>query len=705
MKVPNRGVLIALSVIAVAVTVLGARTGSAQEPPDPDSWNQGGRSPGEPRLYTGGRVVFPSALGAPLAIPDAVPAGVDDALIIGDTRTIQDLNVSLNISHTWVGDLKVILTHTDSGTSVTILDRPGVPAGAFGCASDNILATLDDEAASPVENACGATPAIGGSFTPNNPLSAFNGESVAGTWVLNVSDQVGSDVGALNAWSLDLFTNGDGTFLDQIAAPIAIPDNVPAGVTNSIVVADPRPIKDLDVSVGITHTWVGDLIVTLTHTDTGTSVTMVDRPGRPPAGPGFGCSGNNISALLDDEAVSPVENECAGAVPTISGTFTPNNALMAFDGESMAGTWQFTVSDNAGGDIGMLDDWGLFADLVFPECPPAAGNDGFEAGQVDSNLIPCWTVESQPSAFPGSWCTQSDTLLPGGDCVPGGAAPGPPPPPQGTKAAMSNETGNSSFVLYRCGIPTSGALSFRLSLNNVNIDFFNPPSLDYNTPSNQQFRVDLVRPDGMRAYPFTVAPADVLLNIYQTLPGDPPIIPGYTTVNADISAFIGQNVCLRFAQVQNQFFFYVGIDDVQFITKAPKADPEGDGLPNDPDLDDDNDGCADLREFQTAVGSQTTGGRRDPHNFWDFYDVPTGAGLLRDRAVAGPDIFGVIGRFNTAGNPMIDPLSPPPPAGYHPAYDRGPLVGPDPWDLGPANGSVAGTDIFAVIAQFNHSCV
>ncbi len=95
---------------------------------------------------------------------------------------------------------------------------------------------------------------------------------------------------------------------------------------------------------------------------------------------------------------------------------------------------------------------------------------------------------------------------------------------------------------------------------------------------------------------------------------------------------------------------------------------------------------------------------RDPRILWDFFDVPTGTLLARDQSISGPDIFAVIGRFNTTGTPAIDPLSTPPASGYHPAFDRGALVGPDPWDLGPANGSIAGPDIFAVIAQFNHSC-
>ncbi len=131
------------------------------------------------------------------------------------------------------------------------------------------------------------------------------------------------------------------------------------------------------------------------------------------------------------------------------------------------------------------------------------------------------------------------------------------------------------------------------------------------------------------------------------------------------------------------------------------GDTDGDTVTNDIDPNDDNDGCTDAQEIGL---NPVAGGLRDPHNFWDFYDVPTGAGLTRDGAVSGPDIFAVIGRFNTSGDAGIDPLSTPPASGYHTAYDRGPIVGANPWNLGSANGSVAGTDIFAVIGQFNHSC-
>ncbi|MEW5870495.1 MAG: proprotein convertase P-domain-containing protein [Chloroflexota bacterium] len=138
-----------------------------------------------------------------LSIPDNNTTGITDSLVVSSVGLLDDLNVYVNISHTWVGDLIVSLLHQDTGTSVTLIDRPGVPASANGCSYNSIDATLDDEAASAVESQCSTTPpAIGGTFIPNNPLSAFDGQSSGGTWRLTISDRASADTGTLNQWCL-----------------------------------------------------------------------------------------------------------------------------------------------------------------------------------------------------------------------------------------------------------------------------------------------------------------------------------------------------------------------------------------------------------------------------------------------------------------------------------------------------------------------
>jgi Ca2+-binding RTX toxin-like protein len=130
-----------------------------------------------------------------------------------------------------------------------------------------------------------------------------------------------------------------------------------ADAVSEITVDGSGVITDLDVGLVITHTWVGDLEVVLTHVDTGTWVILVENPGRDTSE--FGCSGNNINATLSDEASQPVDDQCLGSTPTISGSVKPHDQLSAFDGESLGGTWELAVYDEATLDHGFLESWAL----------------------------------------------------------------------------------------------------------------------------------------------------------------------------------------------------------------------------------------------------------------------------------------------------------------------------------------------------------
>ncbi len=119
------------------------------------------------------------------------------------------------------------------------------------------------------------------------------------------------------------------------------------------------------------------------------------------------------------------------------------------------------------------------------------------------------------------------------------------------------------------------------------------------------------------------------------------------------------------------------------------------------DDDKDDDGCSDAEELGP---DERFGGRRDPNNFWDFFDTPNVANT-RDQVVNVIDISWLVLRFGKTGSPAIDPLSPPPASGYHSAFDRTAAVPPaERWDLGPADGSINVVDIASMVAQFGHTC-
>jgi subtilisin-like proprotein convertase family protein len=138
-------------------------------------------------------------LAVPLSIPDGVSAGTSNTFIVADDVRIEDLNVDVRIDHTYIGDLQVELTHVDTGTTVPLIDQAGNPL----CAEENVSCTFDDQAARFVSSVCSThDPALGGGIAPSGLLGDFAGESLAGTWRLDVADLAAQDEGQLVSWCL-----------------------------------------------------------------------------------------------------------------------------------------------------------------------------------------------------------------------------------------------------------------------------------------------------------------------------------------------------------------------------------------------------------------------------------------------------------------------------------------------------------------------
>lgn len=151
------------------------------------------------------RTRYCDSLANALPIPDNNPGGISNTITLTDNTRISDLNLKLDITHTWVGDLRVSLQHIETGTTVTVLDRPGIPALDLGCDRSDIAATLDDQALRAAQNECEpGTPTIGGRLRPSSPLGAFSGESLGGAWRLAVSDNEPNDTGSLVSWCLEI---------------------------------------------------------------------------------------------------------------------------------------------------------------------------------------------------------------------------------------------------------------------------------------------------------------------------------------------------------------------------------------------------------------------------------------------------------------------------------------------------------------------
>ncbi|HXE44274.1 MAG TPA: M36 family metallopeptidase [Conexibacter sp.] len=143
-----------------------------------------------------------------VTIPDAIGTGVPGAglttqLTVPASGRIDNLRVTVDLTHPWTGDLQAWLT-SPSGTTETLFERPGVGDGGSGFGGMAPV-TFDDSATQSIQEAPFENygPAISGTYRPDEPLRVFAGEDRAGTWRLHVVDAFPGDQGTLVSWSID----------------------------------------------------------------------------------------------------------------------------------------------------------------------------------------------------------------------------------------------------------------------------------------------------------------------------------------------------------------------------------------------------------------------------------------------------------------------------------------------------------------------
>ena len=137
--------------------------------------------------------------------------------VSGFSGTVQDLNFSVDgsicntiidsqtvgITHSYVFDLDITLI-SPSGTQVLLVEGIGGNDANDGSGVNICNMVLDDEGSFPsiqTQNTASNAP-FTGTWTPNNSLSAFDGENPNGTWTLRVADIFELDSGFVRAWSI-----------------------------------------------------------------------------------------------------------------------------------------------------------------------------------------------------------------------------------------------------------------------------------------------------------------------------------------------------------------------------------------------------------------------------------------------------------------------------------------------------------------------
>lgn len=239
---------------------------------------------------------------AALAIPDFNAAGIASPISISEAGAVTGLEVQVDISHSWIGDLEVTLI-SPAGSRMLLHNRSG--GGA-----DNIRKTY--------------------TLVDTLALGAALGQAASGTWLLQVADRASRDLGTLNRWSLKLLLGQTNKVRVESSASFTIPDNDPNGVASSLAVTQEGTLKEIQVTVDITHSWIGDLQVSLVS-PTGQEVILHGRSGG---------SADNLRTSFTSQA-------------------TPALAALVQANTAVRGSWTLKAADLARQDVGKLNSWSL----------------------------------------------------------------------------------------------------------------------------------------------------------------------------------------------------------------------------------------------------------------------------------------------------------------------------------------------------------
>jgi len=144
---------------------------------------------------------------------------------------------------------------------------------------------------------------------------------------------------------------------------VPIPDDDPTGASATIDVTGVGFASSLTFSVdgttcntdtgsttvGIDHTFVGDLVGTLTAPD-GSTATLFSRSG--------GGGNNMCQVVFDDAAATPFSSLSSFDAP-FTGSWKPNDPLGGLENNAVDGTWTFKVADEAAIDVGNIRAFSL----------------------------------------------------------------------------------------------------------------------------------------------------------------------------------------------------------------------------------------------------------------------------------------------------------------------------------------------------------
>ncbi len=315
--------------------------------------------------FTPGSLTPPGSSTIDISIDNSAATGVNNFQITGtSTSANKSVDVSVFVTN-GIPAQTTLLSPADSSTASSS------PTFSWSAVADTADYTLEIATDAGFANIVYSTTQSGTSLDLPVALAA----NTTHYWRVTANNGCGSGV-VSTTFSFDTPT------LVCFNTPTSIPDNSAAGVTTTINFGSSGNITNLLVTADITHTYTGDLIFSLEHENSGTTVLLMDQPGVPAST--FGCASDNVNTVFDDSSINIVEDQCNGTPPAIGPDSLPEQALSNFNGINSTGNWNLTISDNEGADTGQINEWCLDFTLAVSNDPAVANDDSPAAIDEDS---------------------------------------------------------------------------------------------------------------------------------------------------------------------------------------------------------------------------------------------------------------------------------------------------------------------------------
>ncbi|OUU23368.1 MAG: hypothetical protein CBC13_05815 [Planctomycetia bacterium TMED53] len=306
-----------------------------------------------------------------------------DTITVTAAGNIDDLDVGVNITHGFIGNLDIDLIAPNN-------DQVRLYQNVNNNSDDNMNLIFDDEGApyGSVTTFSGARMQPYALSQSTGSLADFDGTPAAGSWTIFIADT---------------FFNTNGGVLDDWSVMISQPADI-SGVENFVISIDPASlvgIADLDVDMNLSAPDLSGIEMDLLS-PAGTSIRLHDN-----------AAGTDLIGRFDD--VTGNNDGFGSLIPSGPGT------LADFDGETIGGDWTLTITNTAA--TATISSWALQVCAVECNVPTdltvtsSCSLDTVDLTWVNNSAYTGITIERDGvvvANLPGDATTYSDASPPEG---------------------------------------------------------------------------------------------------------------------------------------------------------------------------------------------------------------------------------------------------------------------------------------------------